>query len=147
MSSIARHAPTAARIVLGLVFFVFGLNGFLQFLAAPPLPPQAHAFAAALGATGYMFPLVKGIEVISGALLLTNRHVPLALTLLAPIIVNIALFHTVLAPSIPMTALILSAEIFLAWSYRGAFAPMLARRVAPAPAAPARRVVEAVPAE
>jgi hypothetical protein len=146
MSSFARHLPTVARVVLGGIFFVFGLNGFLQFLSAPPIPPRALAFIAALGATGYMFPIIKGTEVIAGALLLSNRYVPLALTLLAPIIVNITLFHTVLAPSLPMTLVILAAEIFLAWSYRKAFAPMLARRVKPEVVA-TRSELEHAPAE
>ena len=131
MSSLARYAPTAARYLLGGIFVFFGLNGFLHFLTAPPMPPQAVAFITGLGAAGYFFPLLKGTEVIAGALLLGNRYVPLALALLAPIIVNITLFHTVLAPSLPLTLTILAAEIFLAWSYRKAFAPMLARRTTP----------------
>ena len=147
MSSFARYAPTAARVVLGGIFFVFGLNGFLQFLSSPPIPPRALAFIAALGATGYMFPIIKGTEVIAGALLLSNRYVPLALTLLAPIIVNITLFHTILAPSLPLTLLILAAEIFLAWSYRKAFAPMLARRVTPDTAPSRDEELEHAPAE
>lgn len=145
--ALSRIAPTAARFLLGGIFFVFGLNGFLQFLAAPPMPAKALAFAAALGATGYMFPLIKGIEVIAGLLLLSNRFVPLALTLLAPIIVNIALFHTVLAPGLGMVVVLLATEIFLAWSYRKAFAPMLASRVAPSTTRSEADIASAVPAE
>ena len=99
MEKLISLAPTAARIFLGLIFFVFGLNGFLQFMPQPPQPEAAGAFIGALAATGYMFPLIKGTEVVAGLLLLSGRFVPLALTLLAPIIVNIALFHTVLAPN------------------------------------------------
>lgn len=132
--SLARHVPTAARLLLGLAFFVFGLNGFLNFIPAPsePIPPGAAAFGGALAATGYMFPLVKGTEVLAGALLLANRFVPLALALLAPVLVNIVLFHGFLAPSGsgPGVAL-LALELYLAWSYRGAFRPMLAARAAP----------------
>jgi hypothetical protein len=132
MLSIQRHLPTAARVVLGLVFFVFGLNGFLQFLPQPPAPPRAGAFLGALAATGYMFPLIKATEVIAGALLLGNRFVPLALALLSPIVVNIFLFHAVLTPPNPVAFFVLLAQIYLAWSYRDAFRSMLAARVQPA---------------
>jgi uncharacterized membrane protein YphA (DoxX/SURF4 family) len=125
MASLSRLAPTAARILLGLIFFVFGLNGFLNFLPAPEMGGPAGAFAGALAATGYMFPLIKGTEVVAGILLLSGRFVPLALTLLAPVIVNIVLFHTVLAPSLPMPLFILALELGLAWAYRDSFRPML----------------------
>jgi uncharacterized membrane protein YphA (DoxX/SURF4 family) len=129
MSTIRRHFPTAARLFLGLVFTVFGLNFFLHFLPVPPAPPRAAAFAGALFASGYLFPLLKATEVAAGLLLLSGRFVPLALTLLAPIIVNIVGFHLFLAPSglaIPLA--VLAAEVYLARTYRAAFAPMLRAR-------------------
>jgi len=129
MSTIRRHVPTAARLFLGLVFTVFGLNFFLHFLPVPPAPPRAAAFAGALFASGYLFPLLKATEVAAGLLLLSGRFVPLALTVLAPIIVNIVGFHLFLAPSglaIPLAVLV--AEIYLARTYRAAFAPMLRAR-------------------
>ncbi|WP_437332308.1 DoxX family protein [Sorangium sp. So ce394] len=129
MNTVKRFAPSAARILLGLVFFVFGLNGFLQFLPQPPAPEAAGRFAAALAATGYMFPLIKGTEVVAGALLLSNRYVPLALALLAPIVVNIVAFHTFLTPPNPVAWLVLALEVYLAFAYRAAFRPMLAARV------------------
>ncbi|MDP8999384.1 MAG: DoxX family protein [Myxococcota bacterium] len=132
MKSIARYAPTAARILLGLVFVVFGLNGFLQFMPQPPMPGRAGAFLGALAGTGYMFPLIKAVEVIGGALLLANRFVPLALALLAPNLVNIVLFHAFLAPQgLPPALVFLALEIYLAWVYRDAYAPMLKARVTP----------------
>jgi hypothetical protein len=132
MSAIHRHAPTAARYLLGLIFFVFGLNFFLNFLPQPPMTAAAGAFAGALMASGYVMPIVKAIEVIAGALLLGNRFVPLALALLAPIVVGINGFHVALAPAAGGAAyLALALELFLAWSYRHAFAPMLAARVQP----------------
>jgi uncharacterized membrane protein YphA (DoxX/SURF4 family) len=141
MKSISRHAPAAARIVLGLVFLVFGLNGFLHFIPQPPPPEAAAAFAGALFATGYMFPLIKGVEVVVGALLLSNRFVPLALALVAPNIVNILLFHLFLAPSgVPVAVIIVALELYLAWCYRDAYAPMLASRVRPASTRSARSV-------
>src|SRR5437868_5904386 len=85
---ISRYLPVAARTLLGLVFFVFGLNGFLHFIPQNGTPPEgAAAFAGALFKTGYMFPLLKGVEVLAGLSLLGNRFVPLALALLAPIVV------------------------------------------------------------
>jgi uncharacterized membrane protein YphA (DoxX/SURF4 family) len=131
---ISRHLPTVGRVLLGLIFFVFGLNGFLNFLPQPSnVPEGALAFAGALFKTGYMFPLIKGTEVIVGSLLLSNRFVPLALTLVAPIVVNIFAFHAFLAPAgLGLAAVVLGLEVSLAWAYREAFRPMLTSRVAPA---------------
>ena len=129
--------PTAARILLGLIFFVFGLNGFLQFIPQPPLPEPAGAFMGALAAAGYMFPLIKGTEIVAGLLLLSGRFVPLALVLLAPVIVNIALFHVVLAPAnMIMVVALLVLETYLAWSYRDAFRGVLAANAQPTAATP-----------
>jgi putative oxidoreductase len=82
-----------ARILLGLVFLVFGLNGFLHFIPMGPLPTGlAGQFVTALMESHYVL-FVSALQVIGGALLLVNRYVPLGLTLLGPIIVNILLFH------------------------------------------------------
>ncbi|HEY8427666.1 MAG TPA: DoxX family membrane protein [Sandaracinaceae bacterium] len=129
------HFVTAARVLLGLVFVVFGLNGFLGFLPAPELPGPAGAFVGALAATGYMIPLIKGTEVVAGALLLANRFTPLALVVLAPVIVNIVLFHGVLAPEgMAMPLFVLALELYLAWSYRDAFRGVLSAKAEPAAA-------------
>lgn len=131
VKSFARYLPTAARILMGLMFFVFGLNGFLHFIPEPktPMPEGAVAFAGALMKTGYMFPLVMGTQLIVGTLLLLNRFVPLALALIAPIIVGIVTFHVFLAPSGKgMAVVVLVLELYLAWAYRNAFRPMLAMR-------------------
>lgn len=132
-----KWGPVGARVTLGLLFFVFGLNYFLNFLPAPAeAPPQAAlTFLGGLTASGYVFPLIKAIEVSAGAALLANRFVPLALTLLAPIIINIAAFHFLLAPAYGLPIALLVLELYLAWSYRAAFLPMLRAQVAPAPAA------------
>jgi hypothetical protein len=133
-ASFTRHLPTVARILLGLPLLVFGLNGFLNFIPPPatPLPAGAMAFAGALVNTGYMMQLIGATHLIVGVLLLTNRFVPLALALLAPFIVNSLAFHFFLERSgLPMAAVFLAFELYLAWSYRRAFAPMLAARVAP----------------
>ena len=129
MNIIRKHAPTAARLFLGLVFTVFGLNFFLHFLPTPASPPRAAAFAGALFASGYLFPLLKATEVVAGLLLLSGFFVPLALAVLAPVVINIVGFHLFLEPSgLPVPLAVLAAEIFLAWSYRAAFAPMLQLR-------------------
>ena len=124
-SVVARFEPPAARIFLGLIFFVFGLNGFLHFLPNPPLPDAAGAFMGAMAKTGYMFPLIKGTEVLGGLLLLSGRLVPLGLLLLAPVIVNIVAFHFVLAPPNPVTFLVLALPLYLAWVYRNNFKGVL----------------------
>ena len=132
--SFTRHLPTAARILMGLMFFVFGLNGFLNFIPQPktPMPEGAVAFAGALMQTGYMMPLVMGTQLLVGVLLLLNRFVPLALALIAPIIVGIISFHVFLAPAtIGPAIVVLALELYLAWAYRNAFRPMLAMRVKP----------------
>jgi len=131
----ARHLPTVARILLGLIFFVFGLNGFLHFIPQPKtgIPEEAVAFATALMNTGYMMPIVMGTQLIVGVLLLVNRFVPLALALIAPIIVGIISFHVFLAPAaIGPGVVVLELELYLVWAYRHAFRPMLALRATPA---------------
>ena len=106
--------------------FDVNINGFLNFMPTPDVPASAGAFLGALAATGYMFPVIKGVEVIVGALLLSNRFVPLALTLLAPIMVNIVLFHAVLAPAgLGMVLTLLALQLYLAWSYRDSFRAVL----------------------
>jgi putative oxidoreductase len=77
-----------SRFLLGLIFLIFGLNGFLHFIPMPPPSGVAGQFFGALFVSNYLVPIF-GLQVISGALLLVNRFVPLALTILAAIIVNI----------------------------------------------------------
>jgi putative oxidoreductase len=89
-------AALIARILLGLLFLVFGLNGFLNFIPVGPLPAGlAGQFVTALLQSHYV-QVVCAFEVAGGALLLSNRYVPLGLTLLGPIIVNILLYHLLL---------------------------------------------------
>ena len=111
-----------ARTLLGLVFVVFGLNAFLQFI--PMQPPQGLAgdFTKALFVSHYFY-VVAVLQIAGGALLLIGRFVPLGLTLLGPVIVNILLFHIFLEPAGLLMAVVVSAlALFLLWAYRRAFA-------------------------
>lgn len=129
--SITRYAAATARVLLGLVFFVSGLDGFLHVLPQPTEPPSegAMALAIALMKSGYMFPLIKGTEVVAGTLLLANRFVPLALVVIAPVIVNIFAFHAFLAPSgLVIASVLVALEVALAWIHRSAYRPLLAAR-------------------
>ncbi len=104
-----KYAYVTARFLLGLAFTVFGLNGFLHFLPAPLLPGLAGQFMGALYGSNY-HAVVFGTQLVGGVLLLSNRYVPLALTLLGPVIVNILSFHLFLdrggiAPAIVVTLL------------------------------------------
>jgi uncharacterized membrane protein YphA (DoxX/SURF4 family) len=127
-------ATAIVRILLGLVFLLFGLNGFLNFMPAPKdLPPDIITVSTALMKGGYMT-VVSGAELLVALLLLTNLFVPLALALLAPIIVGILTFHIAIAPATIVPGIIvLVMELFLAWAYRGAFRPMLRPKVSPGP--------------
>ena len=104
-----KYAFVIARVLLGLVFTVFGLNAFLHFFPNPPVPGLAGQLMGALLGSHY-YVIAFGTELIGGALLLSNRYVPLALTLLGPVIVNILSFHMFLgaegmAPAIVVTVL------------------------------------------
>jgi uncharacterized membrane protein YphA (DoxX/SURF4 family) len=133
-NSFTRHLPTVARILMGLAFFVFGLNGFLNFIPPPskPMPEGAMAFVGGLMKSGYMFPLIAGTQLLVGVLLLLNRFVPLALVLIMPVLVNIIAFHVFLQPAgIAPGIVLMILELYLAWTYRHAYCPMLAARVTP----------------
>jgi uncharacterized membrane protein YphA (DoxX/SURF4 family) len=109
--------PLIARILMGLVFFGAGLAGLLN-LAPPPadLPEAMKTFMAGMMATKYFFPLLKLTETVCGALLISGYFVPLALVILAPIVLNIFLTHLFLAPSGMLLAVVLGAlEVYLAF--------------------------------
>jgi uncharacterized membrane protein YphA (DoxX/SURF4 family) len=144
MNKLNARIPHAARILLGTILTVFGLNGFLQFLKMPPPPPAAGAFFGALIATGYMMPLIMSVQLFAGLLLLSRRFVPLALTLLAPIVVNIVAFHLFLAPQgLPMALLVLGLGVYLAWTERDAYRALFQSRKAVAGARHLRRELQA----
>jgi len=120
---------TISRFLLGLIFLVFGLNGFLHFIPMPPPSGVAGQFLGSLFVSKYLL-VVSGLQVISGALLLINRFVPLGLTILGPIIVNILLFHALMNPAgigLALLAAILWGVVFV--SARSAFTGLFQTRV------------------
>lgn len=135
---------TIARLLLGLVFTVFGLNGFLHFIPAPPPPPLAAQFFGALVQSHYMT-VVFALQVLCGLLLLANRYVPLALTILGAILFNILMFHTFMAPSgLPLASVVTLLWAVLAYRARSIFAVLFTQTLEkPSPRNEGRREVRA----
>jgi len=113
-----------ARFLLGLSFFVFGLNTFLMFLKAPMPEGVAGQFIGALFVSHFAW-LVGATQVVSGALFLTGRYVPLAIALSGPVVANILMYHlTMDLKGLPMAAVAVVCWLILFWSYRASFAPL-----------------------
>ncbi len=132
-------ATLIARSLLGLIFVVFGLNMFLHFIPMPP-PPEGPArdFMTALYVSHYLY-VVGAVQVAGGVLLLSGRGVPLGLTLLGPVMVNILCFHALMAPAgLPMAMMVSLLALFLLWRYRENFASL----VKGAPVAPVHAVAK-----
>jgi putative oxidoreductase len=119
-------ATIIARVLLGLIFLVFGSNAFLNFIPMPPPPPGlAGDYMKVFLASGYIY-FIGGFQVIASLLLLIGRFVPLGLTILGGIIVNIWIFHSLMAPEgLPPAIVVTILELFLVWSYRDRFAGIL----------------------
>ena len=117
-----------ARVLLGLIFLVFGSNAFLNFIPMPPPPPGlAGDYTKVFLASGYVY-FIGGFQVIGGLLLLIGRFVPLGLIILGAVIVNIWTFHLLMAPQpagmVPAIVVTI-LELLLVWSYRDRFAGIL----------------------
>jgi putative oxidoreductase len=120
-------ASTIARYLLGLIFLTFGLNGFLHFI---PMPPPTGVAAQFLGAVfvSRFYVVIFLLQILPAVLLLANRYVPLALTILGAVIVNILCFHIFMAPAGLPLALVVTVLWFLtAWRVRSAFSGILQR--------------------
>jgi len=119
-------AAIIARVLLGLMFVVFGSNIFLLFIPMPPQKPSlATDFSKALMESHYIY-VVGLLQVIGGLLLLIGRYVPLGLMLLGPVIVNILLFHIFLEPTgLPMAIIVAAVALFLLWRHRTNFAGLV----------------------
>ena len=125
-------AVLIARSLLGSVFLVFGLNGFLHFIPLPPpANPVAGEFMGALFVSHYLVPVFL-LQIVPGALLLANRFVPLALTLLGPVLANIVLFHVSMAPAgLPLPLILTVLWGVVAFYHRAAFAGLFQARPTP----------------
>jgi uncharacterized membrane protein YphA (DoxX/SURF4 family) len=113
------------RTLLGLAFVVFGLNAFLHFIKQPPPEGLAGDFTKALFVSHYFY-VVALLQIVGGALLLFGRFVPLGLTLLGPVIVNILLFHIFLERSgLPIAIVVAALALIVLWQYRESFKGLL----------------------
>jgi putative oxidoreductase len=116
-----KTTSTISRLLLGLIFAVFGLNGFLNLFSTGPVPPLAGQFLGAL-VQSHFISVVLVIEIVAGLALLLNRMTPLALTLLAPVIFNIVLFHITMAPAgLPPAIFVTILWLVVAYRVRAAF--------------------------
>jgi putative oxidoreductase len=118
-------ATIIARILLGLIFVVFGSNKFLHFIPMPLPSGQAGAFFGALYETHYLY-VIATCEVIGGLLLLLGRYVALGLTFIGPVVVNILAFHIFMShDGWPPAAVVAVLSLFLLWRYRENFAGLV----------------------
>ena len=116
---------TIARVLLGLILVVFGLNYFLQFIPMGEMPENIAAVMAGFTTAGYLLPTVKVIEIVVGLMMLTNKYVKLGAILLAPLSVNFLLFHIVLAPATGMLAyVVVLINVYLGWYHFDSYRPL-----------------------
>ena len=120
---------TVARYLAGMIFLVFGLNGYLNFIHMPPPLGIAAQFMGALYVSHFLW-VIFAFQVIPGVLLLINRFVPLAVAMLAPVLVNILTFHALMAPSsLPLALFVAALWALIFISVRPAFAGLFQSRV------------------
>jgi uncharacterized membrane protein YphA (DoxX/SURF4 family) len=122
-------AALIARILLGLLFLVFGLNGFLHFIPQPPLPEGLMKQFTEVMTASHYFLFISAVEVVASVLFLINRFVPLALVLIGPVLVNILIFHLCIAPSSIGAGLVATALWFVVfYVHRAAFSGIFAAK-------------------
>ncbi|MGH7937418.1 MAG: hypothetical protein ACREFG_02855 [Chthoniobacterales bacterium] len=119
-------ATIIVRILLGLVFVIFGSNAFLHFIPMPPLPhTPAGNFLNALFVSHYVF-FIALCQIVGGLLLVIGFFVPLGLVILGPVIVNIVCYHVFMDPSgLPLALIVAALSLFLLWRFRSSFAGLL----------------------
>jgi putative oxidoreductase len=123
-----RIASVIARYLAGVIFLVMGLNGFLNFIPLPPPGGIAGQFMSALYVSHYLW-VIFAFQVIAGVLLLVNRYVPLAVAILAPVLVNILTFHALMAPSgLPLALFVALLWIVIFIEVRPAFSGLFQSR-------------------
>ena len=124
-----KYFKIGSRYVLGLIYFVFGLNFFFQFLPVPPSSEEMQKLTGAIYMSGYLFQFIKITEIVGGFMLLANLFTPLALVILAPITLNILAMHAFLDPSgVVMGLLITIIHVALGAFYINYYKPMLVRK-------------------
>ena len=124
-----KTASAIARYLAGVIFLVFGLNGFLNFIPLPPPEGVAGQFMGALYASHYLW-VIFAFQLVAGVLLLINRFVPFAVAVLAPVIVNILSFHLLMAPSgLPLALFVTVLWALIFADVRSAFAGLFQARV------------------
>ncbi|MDE2924162.1 MAG: DoxX family protein [Acidobacteriota bacterium] len=124
-----KHLPTIARILLGLLFVFGGVTGLFELVEQPEVGEEAAAFMGAIMDTGYLWPVIKVTEIVCGVLLILGMFVPLALVVLAPVALNILLFHVFLEPSgLVFGVVLLVLGLYTAHQHRESFSGVLKRR-------------------
>ena len=124
-------AALVSRILLGLIFLTFGLNGFLHFIPQPPPTPGLMKDYFTVMVMSHYMVLPFTLQLVGGVLLLINRYVPLALVLLAPVIVNILMFHVLMAPAGIVPGIVVTILwLVVAYRVRSAFAGLFQQRSA-----------------
>ncbi len=115
-----------ARCLLGFIYLVFGLDFFLHFIPYQPLHTgKPGALVAGLKGTGYIYPMMKIIQITGGLSLLFDRYAPFSAVVLFPISLNVLLFHTILVPSgWLMGVFLMVPNVFLGWAYRKYYSSM-----------------------
>jgi putative oxidoreductase len=126
---VMRIVSTIARYLAGVIFLIFGLNGFLNFIPMPPPGGIAGQFMGALYASHYLW-VIFAFQVVAAVLLLANRFVPLAVAMLAPVIVNILSFHALMAPNgLPLALFVALLWVVIFVDVRPAFAGLFQSRL------------------
>lgn len=123
---------TITRYLLGLIYFVFGLNGLFHFLGTtpPPMGEAATAFFTGMVKSGYFLPVLGGVQAFGGALLIIGVGAPLALVILAPVTIHIFLFHYYLTPGMPNLVLplvMVVCHVLAAGAYWHLYRPLFSR--------------------
>jgi len=125
-----KYVTIVSRVLLGFLYLVFGLDYFLHFIPYQPMHTgSAAALKEGLIGTGYIYPMMKTIQVIGGLGLMVNRYAPFFAVVLFPISLNVFLFHTILVPSgWLMGVLLLAPNLFLGYAYRRNYAGLLLKK-------------------
>lgn len=124
-----QRLTTLVRILFGVFFIFMGLNFFFHFVPLPPMTAEGTNFMTALANVRYILPFNAGLQIVAGLMLALNLFAPLALILLAPLIVHIAFFHIFLDPgSIGLAVILVIVELFLAFMYWDNFAHLFRRK-------------------